>query len=549
MSNVRVPVYGTVGKSINFDPQAGARAEAAIAALAAQISAGIGGNIRHSALQGLQVGDDHPQYAGSMFPESISGLWDFTTIPLIQGDTLAEYIEDVVGGSFFDFLQDTTSVVWTYHETANELEANVPPEFVQDTVGAMLTDSTSIDFTYSDVAGTFTASTINANPTGTIGLSAVNGSAATPMRSDAAPALSQAIAPVWTGKHQFTNARTLFFASQYVANVPSLTEAQLDDFAAISTMSEHSFRCIRSSSPNFTGVAWGAAMSGANAAAVNGTILATFRGDGYEGAGDIGGHETGGSIQVVASETWSSTAHGAGLAFFVNPNGTATLVEALTLTNGGDLRINRDSAEIQLGAGQDLRFYHDGTNSYINNGTGTLVVEGATVSGRAATFTSWSTPNISLANLSAITGSGTPTTIFERSLKVVRSTSPVFNGIAWGAALSGSQAAATTGTILFALRGSGYFDTSGVGNFYDGAEIQVTASENWSTTNKGAQIDFTTTPLASTAQATAARFDGSTTAGDTRFMVYDVDNGTLERVTVGAANSGGAGFKLLRIPN
>ena len=47
----------------------------------------------------------------------------------------------------------------------------------------------------------------------------------------------------------------------------------------------------------------------------------------------------------------------------------------------------------------------------------------------------------------------------------------------------------------------------------------------------------------------SARFDGSVTAGTTRFLIYDVDNGALERVTVGAADSGGAGFKLLRIPN
>lgn len=41
----------------------------------------------------------------------------------------------------------------------------------------------------------------------------------------------------------------------------------------------------------------------------------------------------------------------------------------------------------------------------------------------------------------------------------------------------------------------------------------------------------------------------TTTAADTGLMVYDVDNATLERVTVGAADSGGVGFKLLRIPN
>ncbi len=41
----------------------------------------------------------------------------------------------------------------------------------------------------------------------------------------------------------------------------------------------------------------------------------------------------------------------------------------------------------------------------------------------------------------------------------------------------------------------------------------------------------------------------SATAADTYLMVFDVDNAVLERVTVGAADSGGVGFKLLRIPN
>jgi len=41
------------------------------------------------------------------------------------------------------------------------------------------------------------------NPSASIGLSAVNGSASTFMRSDGAPALSQSIAPTWTGIHTF----------------------------------------------------------------------------------------------------------------------------------------------------------------------------------------------------------------------------------------------------------------------------------------------------------------------------------------------------------
>lgn len=41
------------------------------------------------------------------------------------------------------------------------------------------------------------------NPTASVGLTAVNGAAATFMRSDGAPSLSQAIVPTWTGAHSF----------------------------------------------------------------------------------------------------------------------------------------------------------------------------------------------------------------------------------------------------------------------------------------------------------------------------------------------------------
>lgn len=48
----------------------------------------------------------------------------------------------------------------------------------------------------------------SANPSANIGLAPVNGAATTYMRSDAAPALSQGISPVWTGTHTFSNATT-----------------------------------------------------------------------------------------------------------------------------------------------------------------------------------------------------------------------------------------------------------------------------------------------------------------------------------------------------
>lgn len=54
--------------------------------------------------------------------------------------------------------------------------------------------------------GTFAvpAYPVGANPTASAGLSAVNGSAATFLRSDGAPAIDQAITPTWTGAHAFS---------------------------------------------------------------------------------------------------------------------------------------------------------------------------------------------------------------------------------------------------------------------------------------------------------------------------------------------------------
>jgi len=83
------------------------------------------------------------------------------------------------------------------------------------------------------------ASTFN-NPTATIGLSAVNGTASTAMRSDGAPALSQAIAPTWTGAHTFnaglttTNVNKL--AITQPANGATLTIADTKTLTANSSI-------------------------------------------------------------------------------------------------------------------------------------------------------------------------------------------------------------------------------------------------------------------------------------------------------------------------
>lgn len=49
--------------------------------------------------------------------------------------------------------------------------------------------------------------------------------------------------------------------------------------------------------------------------------------------------------------------------------------------------------------------------------------------------------------------------------------------------------------------------------------------------------------------ALAATFDSNAVAGETRFLLYDVSAGTVKRVSVGASDSGGTGYKVLRVPN
>jgi hypothetical protein len=56
------------------------------------------------------------------------------------------------------------------------------------------------------INGVAVSTNSSANPTASVGLSAVNGAASTFMRSDAAPALDQSIVPTWTGLHTFSPA-------------------------------------------------------------------------------------------------------------------------------------------------------------------------------------------------------------------------------------------------------------------------------------------------------------------------------------------------------
>lgn len=109
--------------------------------------------------------------------------------------------------------------------------------------GTTATTQTAADNTTKIATDAFVATAVagagpaGANPTGTVGLSAVNGSATTFLRSDGAPPLSQSISPTWTGTHTFNGTVAGTALSTYLASPPAIggTAAAAGNFTTVGT--------------------------------------------------------------------------------------------------------------------------------------------------------------------------------------------------------------------------------------------------------------------------------------------------------------------------
>jgi hypothetical protein len=153
----------------------------------------------------------------------LTGVWDGTTIAVDKGGSGQTTANDALnaflpsqGAHSGEFLTTNgTDASWaagggggTPGGSDTQVQFNDAGVFGGDS--GLVFNKTTNDLT---VLGAITGSNLSgtntgdqtipaaANPTGTIGLAAVNGSALTFLRSDGAPALSQAIAPTWTGVH------------------------------------------------------------------------------------------------------------------------------------------------------------------------------------------------------------------------------------------------------------------------------------------------------------------------------------------------------------
>lgn len=174
-------------------------------------------------------------------------------------------------------------------------------------------------------------------------------------------------------------------------------------------------------------------------------------------------------------------------------------------TFGGNVSL-ADNKSLYLGNSNDLQIEHNGSNTYLRNNTGSLFLRNQTPSQIIQIDTDNSA---GVLKTGIIVGGVTP------YVRLYHNGSERFATTATGISLS----AATNPTIEF--------DSNDYFSFSKGGDT----------------LSLVLNSVVSIAADTDA------VAGNTRFMIYDVDNATLERVTVGAADSGGAGYKVLRIPN
>jgi hypothetical protein len=135
-----------------------------------------------------------------------------------------------VGGSFIDYQVLYTDALPTTPIRLGQLlvdESEVAP-FDMLKYCSSLSPVTYTSFSDSVVA----LIPVGANPTASVGLTAVNGSAVTFMRSDAAPPLSQAITPTWTGVHTFSNDAVFNDVTTFTA-LATFTSIPLIDVAGV----------------------------------------------------------------------------------------------------------------------------------------------------------------------------------------------------------------------------------------------------------------------------------------------------------------------------
>lgn len=251
------------------------------------------------------------------------------------------------------------------------------------------------------------ASAVGANPSATIGASAVNGVATTFMRSDAAPALPSTL-PALNGS-ALTNLNASALASGTLADARLSANAPLLNAGNVFTVQQTINRNAASCPTAITGTAlencaadgvaariqnyaWAniAAFTSARAngtaasptGLVNADQIGGYNSYGWTSAGALAGPAA--SVRCYATETWSATANGTKCAIATTANTTAVLSDKLLVDNDGATSITSTSAlalAVGLNGATNPAFSVDGSTASQVAG---LKITGAATGGTVA---------------------------------------------------------------------------------------------------------------------------------------------------------------------
>ena len=158
----------------------------------------------------------------------------------------------------------------------------------------------------------------------------------------------------------------------------------------------------------------------------------------------------------------------------------------------------RDDELLTFGDAEDFRFYHDGTDSYIENGTGDLIIAQPGATGDVyidpATGAAGLAVGLAAADIVSLWGGTFGAIQAHNEVDVFAAAqSAFFGGVRVNTSLSAPSALAN-GNPIFVLFSNGYDGTSVAA----GADIRFVARETWTSTAHGSDIGFFTVALGAT---------------------------------------------------
>jgi hypothetical protein len=127
-------------------------------------------------------------------------------------------------------------------------------------------------------------------------------------------------------------------------------------------------------------------------------------------------------------------------------------------------------------------------------------------------------------------------------------------GVAVGRSATAGSAAIVVGTLSSAIDDCvaiGYSASAGHARTYVFGRNAASTAANQVLFVDATHLLLTgaTAKFSTSTSFEAFQIDRNATAGQTRLLLWDIDKGSLQRVSIGASDSGGTGFKVLRVPN